>query len=149
MAAAAVPPSEAPPLPPPPSPAAAGPNAAAAETATYQTLLRNLETDLVRKEDAYQELMKMESNVLQVLDRVAASQQAQRRAETQFLQASLPRLLELFATTWRLILHELVYARPRTADGYLALFFGGDRTIVMGMTLVAIAVLLIFLEISS
>jgi hypothetical protein len=123
--------------------------ASSAETAKYQTLLQNLESDLVRKEDAYQELLKMEGNVLQVLDRVAAAQQAQRQEETQFLRASLPRLLDLFATTWRLIVHALVYARPKTADGYLALFFGGDRTIVMGMTLVAIAVLLIFLEISA
>lgn len=114
----------------------------------YQALLDQLESEVTTKEDAYQKLLKTESNVLNLLNRVADQRQETAYEEGLILSLPIPRLLEFFATTWKVIIHEMIHVRHKSWSGYAVMLFQGDRKIIMGMTLVVIAALLFFIEIS-
>lgn len=118
-------------------------------TNDYQRILDGLEGEIASKEDAYQQLLKTEKNVLTILDRIVDKHQNAKLERPLFLNMSLLQMMDYFSSTWRLILHELITLKPKSFAAYPMLLFQGDRQIVMGATLVGIASLLFFLEISS
>lgn len=118
-------------------------------TKDYQRILDGLEGEIASKEDAYQQLLKTEQNVLTILNRIVDKHQTAKLERPLFLNMSLVQMIEYFSSTWRLIVHELITLKPKSYAAYPMLLFQGDRQIVMGATLVGIAALLFFLEISS
>jgi hypothetical protein len=124
----------------------------------YNDLLALLESDRadVTKSDIYQRLMEKEPNTLNLIQRVVDTEQSKQQRKRLLAHMSMVDILSLFSNTWKHILHELTLtfnsaqqAAPPSAATLARIFLDKERKVVLGMSLILLAVFLFFVEVSN
>lgn len=101
------------------------------------------------KSDAYEELIKMESNVLNVANRVAESKLKENVDDTNIYNQSIPRLIHQTVNTWIMIFRDLTSIDVISYTEISNILFKGERKIFVGILLAVVAAFIFFIEISS
>ena len=112
----------------------------------YREYSKLLDTSRISKDDVYTELMKKETKLLDVMDRIAVTESNKTIKTSLFYNRPVIEIISTFVNTWRNIFNELV-----VEDGYKhldAVFWNEDRKIYVGLMIVVVSFLLFFIEIS-
>ena len=110
----------------------------------YNYLLNILERDSSLTSSVYEELMQLETNVLNIANRVADSKQADLLKDTIFYNQPLYKIMQQAANCWKnmfieIFIHKNIY-------NLYEVFLEGERKIYFGLLVAAIAVFVFFVE---
>lgn len=111
----------------------------------YKTILESISSKDYSKSNAYEDLLKVEKNVLDTINRVAEYEE-KKKENYSFYEKSIYDIITIFANTWVNIFNEIfVEKQYRTLK---EIIFKNDRKIYVGLMFIIIAFFL-FLYIIS
>jgi len=113
----------------------------------YKKLLADLKNEDATKETIYEQLMAKETNVLDLIGRVANQKNTSMFKETVLYNKSMFEIAMLFANTWKAIISE-VFIEKQPLRNYPLIFYEGERKIYAGLMLVLVALFFYFVDIS-
>ena len=108
--------------------------------------LTNLEENQITRENVYEEIMKKESNAINLMNRIAEEKSKTKEEDSLFLNKTITQIFTTSIAHWLRIYHEIVDQKHYDIK---ALFYDGDRKIYTGIILVLIAFFIFFSEISN
>jgi hypothetical protein len=115
------------------------------EYSDYKEVLDVLKRDDV--DNSYQDLMKNEAKTLDTVNNVIKYYRDEELADSQLINQSLHTIFMRFFDVWNELLEDLM--KVKKPSDFTQAFIKGDRIIFMGITLVLIAIFLIFIQSSK
>jgi len=115
------------------------------EYSEYKEVLDVLKRDDV--ENSYKDLMKHETKTLDTINNVIKYYRDEELADSQLINQSLHTIFMRFFDVWNELLEDLMKVK-RPSD-FIQAFIKSDRIIFIGITLVLIALFLIFIQSSK
>lgn len=115
------------------------------EYSEYKEVLDVLKRDDV--ESSYEDLMKHETKTLDTVNNVIKYYRDAKLEDSQLINQSVHTIFMRFFDVWNEILEDLM--KVKTPSDFTNAFFKGDRIIFIGVTLVLIALFLIFIQSSK
>jgi hypothetical protein len=110
--------------------------------AEYKEVLDVLKRDDV--DNSYQDLMTHEKKTLETVNNVIKYYRDEELIDGQFINQSIHTIFMRFFDVWNQILEDIINVRQPT--DIVAIFTKNDRIIFIGITLIVIALILIFLQ---
>lgn len=114
----------------------------------YSDLLNLIEQDSTTREDVYQELIKKEEKVLDVVSRVSSQMLEKNNNDNSLLDMSISEATARFANTWKNIYVEMIESRSVDPRKIADIVTKDDRKVYVGFMLVMIAMFLYFISVS-
>lgn len=111
----------------------------------YSEFLKLLEDTTLNKDDVYQQIISKEKNALEVINRVSQNLAEKKKADLLFYNMTVLDIIAMLTNTWKNMLNELV---ANKSTNILPIVWKGDRKIYTGITIVMVALILFFLDVS-
>jgi hypothetical protein len=116
----------------------------------YSRLVAKLDGKDKNQSDVYEELVKLENNVLNVAERISANNLNAYLKDTLFYNQSLIDIFVKSATTWKAMFVEIfVFKDFNSVQDIMRIFLYNDRKIYLGILLGLVSLFLFFIDISS
>lgn len=113
----------------------------------YDKLLSLIDESSTKKDDVYTKLMGMESNVLEIVNRVSNQSAETKKGSGLLYNMSMMEVLVVLINTWKNIGRELVLEKH--VGNYRALLWDNERKIYIGITIVLLGLILFLIDVSS
>lgn len=115
------------------------------EYSDYKEVLDVLKRDDV--DNSYQDLMKNEAKTLDTINNVIKYYRDEELVDSQLINQSIHTIFMRFFDVWNDVLEDLM--KIKQPSDFTQAFIKGDRIIFIGITLVLIAIFLIFIQSSK
>lgn len=115
----------------------------------YKTLLDDLNNEERTKETIYEKLMSKETKIIDLINRVVDTKQQKNIESNLIYNKTFFEMVLMFGHVWRDIINDIfIYRKLKTTRDAITIFYSNERKIYIGITLLLIAFILFYLDIS-